>query len=74
MRSTAALGFLHQRHGIRVNCVVPDRGVPQEDFVSAVVELSQREACAGRVALCRTGRPLELVAHADPGYQALEPF
>jgi NAD(P)-dependent dehydrogenase (short-subunit alcohol dehydrogenase family) len=74
MRFTSALGFLQQRHGIRVNCLVPDRGVPPEEFVSAVVELSLREACAGRVALCRAGRPVELVPHADPGYQALEPF
>jgi NAD(P)-dependent dehydrogenase (short-subunit alcohol dehydrogenase family) len=74
MRFTSALGFLQERHGIRVNCLVPDRGLSQEDFVSAVVELSQREACAGRVAVCRSGKPLELVPHADPGYQALEPF
>lgn len=74
MRFTSALGFLHRSHGIRVNCVVPNGQLSQDEFVAAVVELSQREACAGRVALCRAGRPLELVPAADPGYQALEPF
>jgi hypothetical protein len=39
-----------------------------------VVELSRRESCAGRVVLCRAGRPLELVPHGDQGYQLLEPF
>jgi NAD(P)-dependent dehydrogenase (short-subunit alcohol dehydrogenase family) len=74
MRFTAALGFLQERHAIRINCLVPNAQLSQDELVSAVVDLSQSESCAGRVALCRAGRPLELVMCADPGYQSLEPF
>lgn len=55
------------------------RGIPQavtspEQFAAAVVDLSLREHCSGRVLLCRSGRPLELVAQGDPGYRQLEPY
>ena len=47
MRFTAALRFLQPQHGIRVNCIVPDGQLHQEEFAAAVVQLSQRDACAG---------------------------
>jgi NAD(P)-dependent dehydrogenase (short-subunit alcohol dehydrogenase family) len=55
------------------------RGIPAAittpaQFAAAVVELSQRENCAGRVVLCRSGRPLEFVEYGDPGFRQLEPF
>lgn len=74
MRFTSTLRFLHAQHGIRVNCIVPDGQLQQDEFSAAVVELSRRETCAGRVVLCRSGRPLELVPYGDQGYQLLEPF
>jgi NAD(P)-dependent dehydrogenase (short-subunit alcohol dehydrogenase family) len=74
MRFSSALSFLQPQHGIRVNCIVPDGHLQNEEFASAVVELSRRESCAGRVVLCRAGRPLELVPDGDQGYQLLEPF
>lgn len=100
MRFTAALGFLQQRHAIRVNCIVPDwietaqvrdwlcqldatqraaLQVPEvltspEQFAAAVVAVSLREDCAGRVVLCRSGEPLALVEYGDPGYRQLETF
>ena len=100
LRFTAALHYLNDAHGIRVNCIAPDwigtdevrarvaRLTPDEraaqhvpdtllqtgDFAHAVVALSLRDSCAGRIVLCRAGRPLELVAWADPGYRSVEPF
>jgi NAD(P)-dependent dehydrogenase (short-subunit alcohol dehydrogenase family) len=74
MRFSAALRFLHPQHGIRVNCIVPCAQLQPDEFADAVVELSRREACAGRVVLCRAGQPLEFVTYDDPGYRALEPF
>lgn len=74
MRFSAALSFLQHRHNIRVNCLVPEGPLSMEEFAEAVVELSRRETSAGRVVLCRSGRPLEVVACGDPGYQVLEPF
>jgi 3-oxoacyl-[acyl-carrier protein] reductase len=74
MRFTASLRFLQPQHGIRVNCIVPDGGLQAEEFATAVVELSRRESCAGRVVLCRGGQPLELIPFGDPGYQVLEAF
>jgi hypothetical protein len=46
---------------------------PQQ-FAAGVLALSQREALAGRVALCRSGQALQLVPYGDPGYQQLEDF
>ncbi|MET0291808.1 MAG: SDR family NAD(P)-dependent oxidoreductase [Steroidobacteraceae bacterium] len=74
MRFTAALRFLQEQSGIRVNCIVPDGQIQDQEFADSVVELSRRESFAGRVVLCRSGRPLELVPYGDPGYQVLEPF
>lgn len=100
MRFTAALRFLQDRHGIRVNCIVPDwietvqvrewlrrmngaeRAALQlpevltspAQFAEAVIALSLREDCAGRVVLCRSGFPLSLVAYGDPGFRQLETF
>ena len=55
------------------------RGIPASiltpaQFAAAVLELSQRDQYAGRVVLCRSGRPLELVEFGDPGFRQLEPF
>lgn len=55
------------------------RGIPEqlttpEQFAGAVVALSEREDCAGRVVLCRSGQPLELVEYGDPGYSRLEAY
>jgi NAD(P)-dependent dehydrogenase (short-subunit alcohol dehydrogenase family) len=55
------------------------RGIPESittpaQFAAAVVDLSQREQCAGRVVLCRSGRPLQLVEYGDPGFRQLEAF
>lgn len=100
LRFSAALHYLNDAHGIRVNCIAPDwidtddtralvaRLTPEErsaqqvpvallptgEFAQAVVTLSMRDTCAGRIVLCRAGRPLELVAWADPGYRSVEPF
>jgi NAD(P)-dependent dehydrogenase (short-subunit alcohol dehydrogenase family) len=100
MRFTAALRFLQERYGVRVNCIVPDwietaqvrdwlrrlngaeRAALQlpevltspEQFAEAVIAISLREDCAGRVALCRSGFPLSLVAYGDPGFRQLETF
>lgn len=74
LRFSAAMGFLHGQHGIRVNCIVRDPAHSVEEFAEAVVDLSRREDCAGRVVLCRPGRPLETVPSNDPGYQGLEPI
>ena len=100
MRFTAALRFLHERYGVRANCIVPDwietlqvrdwlrrmngseRAALQlpevlttpEQFAEAVIALSLREDCAGRVVLCRSGFPLSLVAYGDPGFRQLETF
>lgn len=74
MRFTAALRFLHEQSAIRVNCIVPDGQLNEGEFADSVVELSRRESCAGRIVICRAGRPLELVPYGDPGYQVLEPF
>lgn len=100
MRFTAALGFLDERYGIRVNCLVPDwieteavaravggmspaerarAHVPShlttpEEFAEACLELAERRDLAGRVVLCGSGRPLELVEAGDPGYARVRPF
>ena len=55
------------------------RGIPAtvttpQQFAAGVLALSQREALAGRVALCRSGQALQLVPYGDPGYQQLEDF
>lgn len=100
LRFTAALHYLNDAHGIRVNCIapdwidtddtrarvarltaeersaqqVPDTLLPTGEFAHAVVALSMRDSCAGRIVLCRAGRPLEIVAWRDPGYRNAEAF
>jgi NAD(P)-dependent dehydrogenase (short-subunit alcohol dehydrogenase family) len=56
-----------------------ERAIPQtlttpDEFAAAVVGLSLREGCSGRVLLCRCGQPLELVQQGDAGYGQLEPY
>jgi NAD(P)-dependent dehydrogenase (short-subunit alcohol dehydrogenase family) len=71
IRLTSALRSL-QAQKIRVNCLAPDAINDAEEFATAAVNLALREDCAGRIALYRTGKPLELVAYGDPGYGALQ--
>jgi NAD(P)-dependent dehydrogenase (short-subunit alcohol dehydrogenase family) len=73
MRFTAALAWLHASHGIRVNCVVPDVIQTPQEFADAVLAVSCKD-CAGRVILCSTGRPLEMIDYSDPGYRQSAPF
>jgi NAD(P)-dependent dehydrogenase (short-subunit alcohol dehydrogenase family) len=68
LRLTAALRSL-QEQKIRVNCIAPDVISSPEDFAIAAVNLAMREDCAGRVALYRTGKAIELVDYGDPGYR-----
>jgi NAD(P)-dependent dehydrogenase (short-subunit alcohol dehydrogenase family) len=68
MRLTAALRSLQQQK-IRVNCIVPEVISSAEDFAVAALNLALREECAGRVALYRTGKPMQLVDYGDPGYR-----
>jgi NAD(P)-dependent dehydrogenase (short-subunit alcohol dehydrogenase family) len=58
----------------RVARQIPTRLQTSEEFAEAVVEISLRENCAGRVVLCRSGRPLEAIEYDDPGFRRLEPF
>ncbi len=67
MRLTAALRSL-QEQKIRVNCIAPDVISSPDDFAVAAVNLALREDCAGRVALYRTGKAVQLVDYGDPGY------
>jgi meso-butanediol dehydrogenase / (S,S)-butanediol dehydrogenase / diacetyl reductase len=68
LRLTAALRSL-QTQKIRVNCIAPDVISSPEDFAVAAVSLALREECAGRVALYRTGKAIQLVDYGDPGYR-----
>lgn len=68
MRFTAALAWLQASHGIRVNCIVPDVIQTPEEFATAVLAISCKD-CSGRVVLCSTGRPLEVIDYSDPGYR-----
>ena len=53
---------------------IPDTLATPQQFAAHVLALSQREALAGRVALCRGGQALQLVPYGDPGYRQLEDF
>jgi NAD(P)-dependent dehydrogenase (short-subunit alcohol dehydrogenase family) len=68
VRLTAALRSL-QDQKIRVNCIAPDVISEADDFAIAAVSLALREDCAGRVALYRTGKAVQLVDYGDPGYR-----
>jgi NAD(P)-dependent dehydrogenase (short-subunit alcohol dehydrogenase family) len=68
VRLTAALRSL-QEQKIRVNCIAPDVISAPDDFAIAAVNLALREDCAGRVALYRTGKAVQLVDYGDPGYR-----
>lgn len=68
LRLTAALRSL-QTQKIRVNCIAPDVISSADDFAVAAVNLALREECAGRVALYRTGKAVQLVDYGDPGYR-----
>jgi NAD(P)-dependent dehydrogenase (short-subunit alcohol dehydrogenase family) len=68
LRLTAALRSL-QPQKIRVNCIAPDVISSAEDFAVAAVNLALREECAGRIALYRTGKAVQLVDYGDPGYR-----
>ncbi|MEO8314338.1 MAG: SDR family oxidoreductase [Pseudomonadota bacterium] len=68
LRLTAALRSL-QSQKIRVNCIAPDVISSAEDFAVAALNLALREECAGRVALYRTGKAVQLVDYGDPGYR-----
>jgi NAD(P)-dependent dehydrogenase (short-subunit alcohol dehydrogenase family) len=100
MRFTAALHWLQERHGIRVNCVTPDwigtRAVramlesastaqrqamraptiliSEEDFAEVVYGVSQRADLAGRIVLCWSGKPLEMIEYGDRGYCVTVPY
>jgi NAD(P)-dependent dehydrogenase (short-subunit alcohol dehydrogenase family) len=55
------------------------RGIPEQpmtpaQFAAAVLSLSLREDCAGRIVLCRSGRALEFIEYGDPGYQRVQPY
>ncbi|MEO6078945.1 MAG: SDR family NAD(P)-dependent oxidoreductase [Steroidobacteraceae bacterium] len=71
VRFTAALRSL-QEQKIRVNCIAPDVITSPEEFAIAAVNLALREECAGRVALYRTGKALQLVDYGDPGYRQVQ--
>jgi NAD(P)-dependent dehydrogenase (short-subunit alcohol dehydrogenase family) len=71
VRLTAALRSL-QDMKIRVNCIAPDAIGAVDEFAAAAVSLALQEDCAGRVALYRAGKPLELVEYGDPGYRQLQ--
>ncbi|MEO7774105.1 MAG: SDR family NAD(P)-dependent oxidoreductase [Steroidobacteraceae bacterium] len=73
MRFTAALAWLQASHGIRVNCIVPDVIQTPDEFASAVLAISCTDL-AGRIVLCSTGRPLEVIDYSDPGYRQSAPF
>jgi NAD(P)-dependent dehydrogenase (short-subunit alcohol dehydrogenase family) len=73
MRLTAALRSLQERK-IRVNCIAPDIIDSAENLAVAAVGLALREDCAGRVALYRAGKALELVEYGDPGYRQVRPL
>lgn len=68
LRLTAALRSLQQQK-IRVNCIAPDVISSPEDFAIAAVNLALREDCAGRIALYRMGKTVQLVDYGDPGYR-----
>ncbi len=53
---------------------LPEVLTTPEQFAEAVIAISLREDCAGRVVLCRSGFPLSLVAYGDPGFRQLETF
>jgi NAD(P)-dependent dehydrogenase (short-subunit alcohol dehydrogenase family) len=71
LRLTAALRSL-QQHKIRVNCIAPDVISSAEDFAVAALNLALREECAGRVALYRMGKAVQLVDYGDPGYRQVQ--
>jgi NAD(P)-dependent dehydrogenase (short-subunit alcohol dehydrogenase family) len=71
VRLTAALRSL-QEQKIRVNCIAPDVISSPDDFAVAAVNLALREDCAGRVALYRTGKAVQLVDYGDPGYRQVQ--
>jgi NAD(P)-dependent dehydrogenase (short-subunit alcohol dehydrogenase family) len=71
VRLTATLRSL-QDMKIRVNCIAPDVIGAVDEFAAAAVSLALREDCAGRVALYRDGKSLELVEYGDPGYRQVE--
>jgi NAD(P)-dependent dehydrogenase (short-subunit alcohol dehydrogenase family) len=53
---------------------IPEQLTTPEQFAAAVVALSQRETCGGRVLLCRAGQPLQFVQYGDRGYSQVEAF
>jgi NAD(P)-dependent dehydrogenase (short-subunit alcohol dehydrogenase family) len=71
VRLTAALRSL-QEQKIRVNCIAPDVISSPDEFAIAAVNLALREDCAGRVALYRTGKAVQLVDYGDPGYRQVQ--
>jgi NAD(P)-dependent dehydrogenase (short-subunit alcohol dehydrogenase family) len=73
MRFTAALAWLDASHGIRVNCIVPDVIQTPREFAAAVLDISCSR-CAGRVILCSSGKPLQVIDYSDPGYRQSAPF
>lgn len=71
LRLTAALRSLQQQK-IRVNCIAPDVISSPDDFAMAAISLALREDCAGRIALYRLGKTVQLVDYGDPGYRQVQ--
>ena len=53
---------------------VPDVMNSPEDLARWVVDLAQRSDCAGRIMVCRSGQPPQLLPFGDPGFSGLEGF
>jgi len=46
----------------------PETLISEEEFAEVVYDIARREDLAGRIVLCWSGRPLELIAYGDRGY------
>ena len=53
---------------------VPSHVTTNEEFAATILEVASREEFAGRIVLCWSGRPFEVVAYGDRGFQNVEPF
>jgi hypothetical protein len=53
---------------------VPSRMISAEEFAAVIVDVATRRDLAGRIVLCWSGKPLEVIAYADRGYHSSTPL
>jgi len=61
-------------HEERVANHVPARMITTEEFAAVILDVATRQDLAGRIVLCWSGKPLEVIDYGDRGYSSALPF